>query len=114
MLFFLILQTWRRLVVIYGCVLCICWVNDSNVMGVYFFFFKQKTAYELRISDWSSDVCSSDLIRAVGGAMYLAGFLILVVNVWATLAGRVRVEKPMTETRHNAAADRPLAPVPAQ
>src|SRR3546814_7212885 len=30
----------------------------------YFFFFKQKTAYEMRISDWSSDVCSSDL--AVG------------------------------------------------
>src|SRR3546814_9813000 len=29
--------------------------------GVYFFFFKQKTAYEMRISDWSSDVCSSDL-----------------------------------------------------
>src|SRR3546814_7303300 len=27
----------------------------------FFFFFKQKTAYELRISDWSSDVCSSDL-----------------------------------------------------
>src|SRR3546814_5029478 len=31
------------------------------VTGVQFFFFKQKTAYELRISDWSSDVCSSDL-----------------------------------------------------
>src|SRR3546814_9891167 len=30
---------------------------------VYFFFFKQKTAYEMRISDWSSDVCSSDLRR---------------------------------------------------
>src|SRR3546814_6651602 len=30
-----------------------------------FFFFKQKTAYEMRISDWSSDVCSSDLIGAV-------------------------------------------------
>src|SRR3546814_6501341 len=29
-----------------------------------FFFFKQKTAYEMRISDWSSDVCSSDLTRA--------------------------------------------------
>src|SRR3546814_15220274 len=29
--------------------------------GVCFFFFKQKTAYEMRISDWSSDVCSSDL-----------------------------------------------------
>src|SRR3546814_4871355 len=30
---------------------------------VFFFFFKQKTAYEMRISDWSSDVCSSDLYR---------------------------------------------------
>src|SRR3546814_3020133 len=30
---------------------------------LYFFFFKQKTAYEMRISDWSSDVCSSDLLR---------------------------------------------------
>src|SRR3546814_3161258 len=29
------------------------------------FFFKQKTAYEMRISDWSSDVCSSDLLRRV-------------------------------------------------
>src|SRR3546814_12518042 len=37
-----------------------------------FFFFKQKTAYELRISDWSSDVCSSDLgeaQRTTGGAL---------------------------------------------
>src|SRR3546814_5754197 len=31
-----------------------------------FFFFKQKTAYEMRISDWSSDVCSSDLTRVFG------------------------------------------------
>src|SRR3546814_4201467 len=30
-------------------------------MWFIFFFFKQKTAYEMRISDWSSDVCSSDL-----------------------------------------------------
>src|SRR3546814_2363251 len=29
---------------------------------LFFFFFKQKTAYEMRISDWSSDVCSSDLV----------------------------------------------------
>src|SRR3546814_9701323 len=29
---------------------------------MYFFFFEQKTAYEMRISDWSSDVCSSDLL----------------------------------------------------
>src|SRR3546814_7656708 len=31
-----------------------------------FFFFKQKTAYEMRISDWSSDVCSSDLAAPSG------------------------------------------------
>src|SRR3546814_8684896 len=31
------------------------------LLMLYFFFFKQKTAYEMRISDWSSDVCSSDL-----------------------------------------------------
>src|SRR3546814_7563400 len=31
------------------------------MVSAFFFFFKQKTAYELRISDWSSDVCSSDL-----------------------------------------------------
>src|SRR3546814_7501337 len=35
-------------------VLVVCWI----------FFFKQKTAYEMRISDWSSDVCSSDLMPA--------------------------------------------------
>src|SRR3546814_3440738 len=39
--------------------LCSCAV-DIMLVDV-FFFFKQKTAYEMRISDWSSDVCSSDL-----------------------------------------------------
>src|SRR3546814_7161085 len=34
---------------------------SSMVLVSLFFFFKQKTAYEMRISDWSSDVCSSDL-----------------------------------------------------
>src|SRR3546814_6709266 len=33
------------------------------------FFFKQKTAYEMRISDWSSDVCSSDLLREAAAAL---------------------------------------------
>src|SRR3546814_2130141 len=40
----------------------------SNCFSYVFFFFKQKTAYEMRISDWSSDVCSSDL-SAVGGVL---------------------------------------------
>src|SRR3546814_2930597 len=34
------------------------------MISFYFFFFKQKTAYEMRISDWSSDLCSSDLAEA--------------------------------------------------
>src|SRR3546814_6265145 len=37
---------------------------------VIFFFFKQKTAYEMRISDWSSDVCSSDL-RMLNSSFHL-------------------------------------------
>src|SRR3546814_7014352 len=39
------------------------WLLDG-IIDIYFFFFKQKTAYEVRISDWSSDVCSSDLVPA--------------------------------------------------
>src|SRR3546814_6375359 len=34
-------------------------------------FFKQKTAYEMRISDWSSDVCSSDLIGVIIAGVYV-------------------------------------------
>src|SRR3546814_3849984 len=37
----------------------------SSFSLYFFFFFKQKTAYEMRISDWSSDVCSSDLAAAL-------------------------------------------------
>src|SRR3546814_6648208 len=37
-------------------------------VDVLFFFFKQKTAYEMRISDWSSDVCSSDLTDSADSA----------------------------------------------
>src|SRR3546814_4984652 len=37
-----------------------------------FFFFRQKTAYEMRISDWSSDVCSSDLLGLLACRVQLA------------------------------------------
>src|SRR3546814_2363117 len=49
-------------------------------MGGVVFFFKQKTAYEMRISDWSSDVCSSDLMGAFVG---------LVLSVLAIVVGVV-------------------------
>src|SRR3546814_8413501 len=55
-------------VLIFFFVSCLCvWSQGARVLCVgsgvcgTFFFFKQKTAYEMRISDWSSDVCSSDL-----------------------------------------------------
>src|SRR3546814_5915093 len=41
-------------------------------MLLVFFFFKQKTAYEMRISDWSSDVCSSDLLVVPGYLVWCA------------------------------------------
>ena len=54
------------------------------------------------------------LIRAAGGLMYLSGALIMVFNVWMTIAGKLRSEKPMTETPYDADADRPLVAVPAE
>src|SRR3546814_8880056 len=57
---------------VYVCVSVMCglWI-------LLFFFFKQKTAYEMRISDWSSDVCSSDLLEALDAA-----FLTRTLEEW--------------------------------
>src|SRR3546814_5745771 len=87
---------------------------------LFFFFFKQKTAYDMRISDWSSDVCSSDLdagsaddyhklVDALGGlseritVCYLATAPHLFASICTHLAGvglnhanvRVVLEKPL-------------------
>src|SRR3546814_10443096 len=52
-------------------------IRSSRSPPLNFFFFKQKTAYEMRISDWSSDVCSSDLTRVAGVAVrHLLGPLV--------------------------------------
>src|SRR3546814_10459444 len=52
-------------------VFCSCFVMFflCSVFVIVLFFFKQKTAYEMRISDWSSDVCSSDLNWTFGSAV---------------------------------------------
>src|SRR3546814_4500544 len=58
-----------------------------------FFFFKQKTAYEMRISDWSSDVCSSDLPDRVLGTP-------ISENAFAGLGGGLAMDgryKPVVE-----------------
>src|SRR3546814_4648986 len=47
----------------------------------FFFFFKQKTAYEMRISDWSSDVCSSDLLALIEEARARADHVVTSIFV---------------------------------
>ena len=48
------------------------------------------------------------LIRATGGLLYLAGACIMTFNIWMTIAGKLRDEKPMTETPYDPAKDRPI------
>src|SRR3546814_5720751 len=73
-----------------------------------FFFFKQKTAYEMRISDWSSDVCSSDLplksLRAI--ANLYPETIHLVVSAEAGIESvsdikgkRISLDRPGSGTR---------------
>src|SRR3546814_1926327 len=77
----------------------------------FFFFFKQKTAYEMRISDWSSDVCSSDLIEFLcscghaGAPWFVRGTLAGGTNVhsrglrWVALSCRPGAAFPRSEER---------------
>src|SRR3546814_7179669 len=75
----------------------------SEFDGVSFFFFKQKTAYEMRISDWSSDVCSSDLQPLAGTRVDQQS--VRVVYRRAPIAGRARcvlaVEKHAGQRRQS-------------
>src|SRR3546814_6529435 len=64
--------------------------NSYMVVFCSFFFFKQKTAYEMRISDWSSDVCSSDLSMRTSRPVILrpAGTGLVCACTDATAASR--------------------------
>src|SRR3546814_2343113 len=66
------------------------------------FFFKQKTAYEMRISDWSSDVCSSDLVAAYAPRSSTPGHLLVRTcgRAWSADAdGAGGVEDPQRQPR---------------
>lgn len=57
------------------------------------------------------------ILRAFGGLLYLSGAVIMVINVWATIAGKLRDEVPMRDAAYDPAADRPIlasARVPAE
>src|SRR3546814_3227816 len=69
-----------------------------------FFFFKQKTAYEMRISDWSSDVCSSDLVHHASNDACLdrnyGNVLIIFDRLFGTFAAALdRSSPPRSEER---------------
>ncbi|SMQ69597.1 cytochrome c oxidase cbb3-type subunit 1 [Altererythrobacter xiamenensis] len=54
-------------------------------------------------------------LRAFGGLLYLSGAVVLVYNVWMTIAGHLREEKPMSDATYDEAADRPItSAVPAE
>ena len=61
-----------------------------------FFFFKQKTAYELRPRDWSSDVCSSDLLlTTLYGAVIATVFALPIADKLALRSNEERLTKSM-------------------
>src|SRR3546814_8590646 len=69
------------------------------------FFFKQKTAYEMRISDWSSDVCSSDLTRppVVAQPGCHREEQSEERQQRGTAAGKIAVQRPQETLRHRLA-----------
>src|SRR3546814_10651056 len=81
----------------------------------FFFFFKQKTAYEMRISDWSSDVCSSDLgpRLSLRGAD-VEGVQLGIIGAWdphvAASTKFRRKPAPGLATCHSGLGDRSQAP----
>ena len=54
------------------------------------------------------------ILRAFGGLLYLAGAVVMVWNVWATILGKLRSEAPMYVPKYDADADRPITAVPAE
>src|SRR3546814_9653694 len=79
------------------CVLFSCRIELGCVLFCCFFLFKQKTAYEMRISDWSSDVCSSDL---------LLNCLDIISNVVRESDSDIKSSIPLKESTGLASTDR--------
>src|SRR3546814_7791939 len=80
-------------------------------MDYFFFFFKQKTAYEVRISDWSSDVCSSDLL--FGGtpsnlaiSLLKAGEIEVIAGINLPMLIRLESARKVMDVRQAVAAAR--------
>src|SRR3546814_1461701 len=81
--------------------------NSSYIMPIS--FFKQKTSYEMRISDWSSDVCSSDLTAVHGVRAGRFTALYLLMNSFKMRTGIVLRDK--TQTRRTFFVVPPRVPI---
>src|SRR3546814_6765678 len=84
---------------------------------ILFFFFKQKTAYEVRISDWSSDVCSSDLMVDRNAAFRQHFLKVAIADRIATIPAHrpqdhITLEMAPLEIRHRSV--RPISAKHAQ
>src|SRR3546814_3670938 len=73
-------------------------------MSICVFFFKQKTAYELRISDWSSDVCSSDLSEKGLGAKFRISAITAPHRLDRPTPIRIRLAMPCVRTAADASS----------
>src|SRR3546814_3129381 len=79
-------------ILLYDCMMRV----DARILGICSLFFKQKTAYEMRISDWSSDVCSSDL-RASAGTRLMPDWF--VETLYRGVQTRLKIDEVLYEGR---------------
>src|SRR3546814_8963376 len=98
-----------------GLNVCLYLRVDITRCIVYIFFFKQKTAYEMRISDWSSDVCSSDLmdvarpwIEKLIGGRYDAPLRPLAEKAGVTIGMAMTEKQGGSDVRANATCAEPI------
>src|SRR3546814_10735091 len=91
------------------CFVCLCFLLRSRrysvglFVSVFLFFFKQKTAYELRISDWSSDVCSSDLRQQHVEGMFGLELFCTLTGVGHLIEQRDKMPAPGLKIAHGLA-----------
>src|SRR3546814_6008912 len=99
---------------------CMLFLDLRRVLLMWlFFFFKQKTAYEMRISDWSSDVCSSDLPiatsatcnscidRIVASRAVMPGFSSISRSTFSTTTIASSTSRPIARTSPNRSEEQP-------